>query len=76
MCYFDFGKPCAGLSVRRACRSELLVATMQKCMILFCQQHKLCYFCTEYTVNWGSCISWSCNNPREYIWIITFKHYG
>ena len=27
----------------------------QKCMILFCWQHKLCYFCTEYAVNWGSC---------------------
>jgi hypothetical protein len=27
----------------------------QKCMILFCWQHKLCYFCTEYAVNWGCC---------------------
>jgi hypothetical protein len=24
-------------------------------MILFCWQHKLCYFCTEYAVNWGCC---------------------
>lgn len=25
-------------------------------MILFCQQRKLCYFCTEYAVNWGWCV--------------------
>ena len=24
-------------------------------MILFCQQHKLCYFCTDYMVNWAKC---------------------
>jgi len=28
---------------------------MQKSVILFCRQRKLCYFCTVYAVNWGDC---------------------
>ena len=35
--------------------SGVLFRRMQKSLILFCRQHKLCYFCTVYTVNWGDC---------------------
>lgn len=35
--------------------SGVLFRRMQKSLILFCRQRKLCYFCTVYTVNWGDC---------------------
>ena len=53
-------------------RLWLLFVGVQKCMILFCQQYKLCYFCTEYTVNWDrcDCAGWQCRNLSEWYLVL------
>ena len=45
---------------------------MQKSVILFCRQRKLCYFCTVYAVNWGDC-GCVCDSGKKRLAVLGFK---
>ena len=52
------------------CLFSFCFVLVEKSMILFCQPHKLCYFCTEYAVNWDvyGCAGWRAPSPVTAGW--------